>query len=248
MDAAVPDDGESSRRDHAPAFEEKREDEVASLMEISRKLCLVEDPDEEPFRSKYRAREALKKARQSLLDGLLREDSGGGGAGVSRASVAGKLWFWLVSHPTCCVCVCVCLLSLSCWNKDAPRTRSHYSCACQYVPTAAVCLTHGISSVFIQPAVLSLCLCVFVCVWSLESTCCHKQYIPVGTHSSLVSSFSKISPIHTLQPLHYTNLSCRQLKFWLRLLRVCIHLYMYNRAPVVHLRRYESTGCCILHM
>ena len=61
-------DRELPRRGHAPAFEEKREDEVASLMEISRKLCMVQDPDEEPFRSKYKAREALLKARQSLVD------------------------------------------------------------------------------------------------------------------------------------------------------------------------------------
>lgn len=73
--------GELPRSNHAPAFEEKRDDEVASLMEISRKLCLVQDPDEEPFRSKYKAREALTKARQSLVD-LSRED--GGGSGVSR--------------------------------------------------------------------------------------------------------------------------------------------------------------------
>lgn len=69
-------DGELPRRDHAPAFEEKREDEVASLMEISRKLCLVQDPDEEPFRSKYKAREALLKAKQSLVN--LTRDGGGG--------------------------------------------------------------------------------------------------------------------------------------------------------------------------
>lgn len=85
MQVAFSDDGEPSRRDHAPAFEENREEnEVASLMEISRKLCLVEDPDEEPFRSKYKAREALKKARQILV--ILHSESGGGGggAGVSR--------------------------------------------------------------------------------------------------------------------------------------------------------------------
>lgn len=81
MDAAASGDGELSRRDHAPAFEENREEaEVASLMEISRKLCLVEDPDEEPFRSKYKAREALKKARQILVT-LQRGDGGGGGGG-----------------------------------------------------------------------------------------------------------------------------------------------------------------------
>lgn len=76
MNVDAPNDGELPRSGHAPAFEQKREDEVASLMEISRKLCLVQDPDEEPFRSKYKARVALLKARQSLVD-LPRESSGG---------------------------------------------------------------------------------------------------------------------------------------------------------------------------
>ncbi|CAM9425840.1 unnamed protein product [Pylaiella littoralis] len=88
MDAAATDDGVPLRRDHAPAFEENREDEVANLIEISRKLCLVEDPDEEPFRSKYKAREALKKARQILVI-LHREGSGDGrGVGVTAAAAA----------------------------------------------------------------------------------------------------------------------------------------------------------------
>lgn len=78
-------DRELPRSSHAPAFEEKREDEVASLMEISRKLCLVQDPVEEPFRSKYKAREALMKARQIIID-LTRE--GGGGVDVSRGCTA----------------------------------------------------------------------------------------------------------------------------------------------------------------
>lgn len=51
---------------HAPAFEEK--DEIARAVELASKLCLVEDPPSEPFRSKYKAREALRIARQRLLE------------------------------------------------------------------------------------------------------------------------------------------------------------------------------------
>lgn len=73
---------------HAPAFEEMhgKEDEVATLMEVSRKLCLVEDPPSEPFRSKYKAREALTKARQ-LLVGVVEDNRGGDGGGDVAVSV-----------------------------------------------------------------------------------------------------------------------------------------------------------------
>ncbi len=83
LDTASSDDGELSRQQHAPAYEETREDEVKNLMEMARKLCLVEDPEQEPYRSKYKAREALTKARHTLV-GLLSED--GGHVGVSRSS------------------------------------------------------------------------------------------------------------------------------------------------------------------
>lgn len=82
VDTASSDVGELCRQQHAPAYEETREDEVTNLMEIARKLCLVQDPEQEPFRSKYKAREALTKARQTLVS-LRSED--GGGLGVSRA-------------------------------------------------------------------------------------------------------------------------------------------------------------------
>lgn len=51
---------------HAPAFEGM--DEVEEAMRLASELCLIEDPPEEPFRSKYKARDALKKARRSLTE------------------------------------------------------------------------------------------------------------------------------------------------------------------------------------
>lgn len=82
MDGGASVDDMLSRRQHAPAFEDSREneDDVKTLMEISRKLCLVEDPPNEPFRSKYKAREALLKARQSLVGLIGHQDGGAGGA------------------------------------------------------------------------------------------------------------------------------------------------------------------------
>lgn len=78
MNAAALDGESMSGSRHAPAYEETHglEDEIATLMEISRKLCLVEDPPSEPFRSKYKAREALTKARQLAVDTV---ESGLGG-------------------------------------------------------------------------------------------------------------------------------------------------------------------------
>ncbi|CBJ28687.1 conserved unknown protein [Ectocarpus siliculosus] len=82
---------------HAPAFEDTREseDEVKTLMEISRKLCLVEDPPAEPFRSKYKAREALQKARQNLVGQLGQQHGGAGGAeevtSAAAAAAAGRV-------------------------------------------------------------------------------------------------------------------------------------------------------------
>ncbi|CAM9942424.1 unnamed protein product, partial [Ectocarpus sp. 4 AP-2014] len=91
MDGGASVDDVSSRRQHAPAFEDTRgsEDEVKTLMEISRKLCLVEDPPAEPFRSKYKAREALQKARQILVGQPGQQDGGAGGAEeVTSAALA----------------------------------------------------------------------------------------------------------------------------------------------------------------
>ncbi|CAN0443235.1 unnamed protein product, partial [Ectocarpus sp. 12 AP-2014] len=97
MDGGASVDDMLSRHQHAPAFEDTREsdDEVKTLMEISRKLCLVEDPPAEPFRSKYKAREALQKARQSLVGQLGQQDGGAGGAGevtsAAAAAAAGRV-------------------------------------------------------------------------------------------------------------------------------------------------------------
>lgn len=116
-----------SRRQHAPAFEDAREseDEVKTLMEISRKLCLVEDPPSEPFRSKYKAREALLKARQSLVGLLGQQDGGAGGAEeVCGDSV-----------------VCVLLL----WFSVCRRCGS--SAACTTVSTTDCCLLRSLHKV-----------------------------------------------------------------------------------------------------
>ncbi|CAM9645005.1 unnamed protein product, partial [Ectocarpus sp. 8 AP-2014] len=97
MDGSASVDDMLSQRRHAPAFEDTREseDEVKTLMEISRKLCLVEDPPAEPFRSKYKAREALQKARQNLVGQLGQQDGGAGGAeevtSAAAAAAAGRV-------------------------------------------------------------------------------------------------------------------------------------------------------------
>lgn len=97
MDGGASVDDMLSQRRHAPAFEDTREseDEVKTLMEISRKLCLVEDPPAEPFRSKYKAREALQKARQSLVGQLGQQDGDAVGAEeVSGDSLCCVLRLW----------------------------------------------------------------------------------------------------------------------------------------------------------
>ncbi|CAM9495753.1 unnamed protein product [Scytosiphon promiscuus] len=94
METATFDDESTSQRRHAPAFEKThvKEDEVATLMQISRKLCLVEDPSTEPFRSKYKAREALTKARQLEVGALEAGRSGSGGEDAgSTAAAAGRV-------------------------------------------------------------------------------------------------------------------------------------------------------------
>lgn len=71
---------------HAPAFEFT--DEVARAMQIASELCLVEDPPEEPFRSKYKAREILLKAKQGL------RDTGGEVTAVTSVLAVGAKVFW----------------------------------------------------------------------------------------------------------------------------------------------------------
>lgn len=53
----------SDTEQHASTLDLKGE--IARVMEIASDLCLVEDPPEEPFRSKYKARDVLIKAKQS---------------------------------------------------------------------------------------------------------------------------------------------------------------------------------------
>lgn len=51
----------------APSFEPK--DEIAEALEIASELCRLEDPVAEPYRSKYKARETLERAKRSLENG-----------------------------------------------------------------------------------------------------------------------------------------------------------------------------------
>lgn len=76
-------DGTSSRktRSNAPAFEPK--DEIAKSLEVASELCAVEDPQSEPFRSKYKAREVLRKVRQKLATGEITVSLLGGTAPYS---------------------------------------------------------------------------------------------------------------------------------------------------------------------
>lgn len=73
-------DGRSSSttRSTAPAFEPK--DEIAKALEVASELCAVEDPQSEPFRSKYKAREVLRKVRQKLAAGEITVSLFGGTA------------------------------------------------------------------------------------------------------------------------------------------------------------------------
>lgn len=78
----------------APAFAGfKYGIEVAQVaLESAEELCNVEDPETEPFRSKYKARAALKAAK----DGLLALDGGSDDitSAVSRKDLAAMLSLW----------------------------------------------------------------------------------------------------------------------------------------------------------
>lgn len=74
----------SDAKQHATILDPKGE--VARAMEIASDLCLVEDPPEEPFRSKYKARDVLTKAKQSHA----REAASG------SAAVSGPCGLWVV--------------------------------------------------------------------------------------------------------------------------------------------------------
>lgn len=80
----------SDTQRHAPAFNPKSE--VARAIEIASDLCLIEDPPEEPFRSKYKARDVLIKAKQSHA----REAATGSGAvsGLVACGCWGQFLEW----------------------------------------------------------------------------------------------------------------------------------------------------------
>lgn len=82
---------DSDAKQHAPALDAKGE--VARAMEMAADLCLIEDPPEEPFRSKYKARDLLIKAKQSHA----REAKGG-----EVSELCSGRWGWCLEWPRAC--------------------------------------------------------------------------------------------------------------------------------------------------
>lgn len=79
---------------HAPAFE--GDNDVARALERALELCDIEDPVSEPFRSKYKARDELKKVKHRLETGVSTVSLGRGGddyvpAGGEAGAMVGVL-------------------------------------------------------------------------------------------------------------------------------------------------------------